>query len=44
MAEKTVYTVSEAQKILGVSEDVVRKLIREGQIKSVYLGRKYYIM
>ena len=44
MAEKTVYTVSEAQKILGVSEDVVRKLNREGQIKSVYLGRKYYIM
>ena len=44
MAEKTVYTVSEAQKILGVSEDAVRKLIREGQINSVYLGRKYYIM
>ena len=38
--EKLTYTISEFCLIMGCSRDLARRLIREGYIKCLYLGRK----
>ena len=41
--EETVYTVDEVAAIFRVPPDVVRRLIREGELPAIRLGRAYRI-
>lgn len=41
--ESIFYTVQEVADILSLSEQTIRKLIREGRLKAVRLGRTYRI-
>lgn len=44
MENKTCYTISEAEKILGVSKKSVRHLIKKGFLETMMIGNKYIIM
>lgn len=44
MDKKTCYTVSEAEKILGVSKKSIRHLIKKGFLETMIVGNKYIIM
>ena len=43
MADRTTYTVSEAASLLGVSDTFFYKLLREGVIPHLKLGKRYII-
>lgn len=38
------YSVQEVAEILGLSEQTIRKLIHEGNLKAMRLGRMYRIL
>ena len=44
MGRKTTYSVAEAQKILGVSQKAVYKLIKEEKFTAVRISGTYYIL
>lgn len=41
--ESIFYTVQEVSEILSLSEQTIRKLILEGKLKAIRLGRTYRI-
>ncbi|WP_279138443.1 helix-turn-helix domain-containing protein [Faecalicoccus pleomorphus] len=41
--ETIFYTIQEVAEILSLSEQTIRKLIHEGELKAVRLGRTYRI-
>lgn len=43
MGAKTVYTAVEIQRILGISQKVMYRLIRENRFTSVRIGGRYFI-
>lgn len=44
MGRKTTYTVAEVQKILGIGQKAVYKLIAEERFTTVRIAGKYYIL
>jgi len=44
MGRKTTYSVAEAQKILGISQKAVYKLIKEEKFTAVRISGTYYIL
>ena len=41
--QKVVFSISEAAKILGVGSEFIRRRIKIGKIKAIYLGDKPFI-
>lgn len=41
MNDKTVYTISEAAKLLNVCEETIRRRIRDGSLKAAKVGHEY---
>lgn len=41
--EMVFYSVQEVAEILGLSEQTIRKLIHEGNLKAIRLGRTYRV-
>ena len=43
MTEEIVYTILEAAKLLKVSDDTIRKLIKSGELDAVKVGNQWRI-
>jgi excisionase family DNA binding protein len=43
MTEETYYTVKQIAKMLQVSEETVRRIVAEGKLEIVYVGRQVRI-
>ena len=41
--EMVFYSVQEVAEILGLSEQTIRKLVHEGNLKAIRLGRTYRV-
>jgi excisionase family DNA binding protein len=43
MSDEIVYTIIEACKLLKVSDDTIRRLIKSGQLEAVKVGNQWRI-
>lgn len=43
MPEEIVYTINEACKLLKVSDDTIRRMIKSGQLDAVKVGNQWRI-
>ncbi len=43
MPEEIVYTILEAAKLLKVSDDTIRRLIKSGELEAVKVGNQWRI-